>query len=343
MAQFNLSSEPGLLVKDPGNSPPQSFAIVWEPDKLLAAMRVLGIHDDVSYSDAAPADRLGLWFQRNQQAPLGTKGPGSLFINLNEGSGWLPATESRYISYLRIKGNLAVNGSITDPTKVPLDGSGVMSGPVVRRRYALADLTDVIDGAAGTNREISFRTNSKSRVSIGIGGDPEDGTNAGTAGSSFYVVVFNNIGQVASIPLQIGRDGAFLLQQAGIDSLRRQLSVPTVVPETQASINTKLANTVVHTSGSNSISLVWSGGVVSAIIDGTATTIRGSSGTASAPGIDDYVHTFDRNISNPNSEGLAGAWRNVNLNGYAAGTGVNSLTDSAGTARFVSILWRRAA
>jgi hypothetical protein len=111
MAAFNLAIEPGLLVRDPSSSPPTQFALVWHPDVLVFALKMLGLHD-IIHADTAPPDAVGVWFQRNQSVPLGTVGPGKLSINLNDGVGWRPATEVLFLSYLRAKGGYATEVAV---------------------------------------------------------------------------------------------------------------------------------------------------------------------------------------------------------------------------------------
>lgn len=113
MNKFNLATEPGVLVRDPKTSPPSKLGLVWEPDKIIAALAYLGIHD-IIYSDEQPSSSLGLWYQRDQVSPRGTAAPGRLLVNANDGLGWVACNEAALLRYMRRKGGFARDVSAMD-------------------------------------------------------------------------------------------------------------------------------------------------------------------------------------------------------------------------------------
>jgi Protein of unknown function (DUF2793) len=109
MAAFDVATQPGLLIGDPSASPSVQYVRAWEADKLAAVLKSTGLADDLIEQDATPAAAtLGLWFLRDQavtpKTAKGTNAPGTLSINLNDGSGWQAATAALFTSYLVKRG-----------------------------------------------------------------------------------------------------------------------------------------------------------------------------------------------------------------------------------------------
>ncbi len=104
---FDLQTQPGFLIGDPTSSPSRQYVRVWEPDKLIAGLKLLGLADDLIEDDATPTNSRGLWFRRDQavtpKPQRGTNAPGELFINLDQGAGWEPATFQLFADLIRLK------------------------------------------------------------------------------------------------------------------------------------------------------------------------------------------------------------------------------------------------
>ena len=117
MTAFDVRLQRALLANEAGATivPPTSWTLVWDPDKLAQVMRVLGVWDDLVEADAAPADRLGLWFQRDQASsplPKGQNTYGKLYVNLNDGLHWQPMTSQLFGQYLFKKAGAVTSGDL---------------------------------------------------------------------------------------------------------------------------------------------------------------------------------------------------------------------------------------